>query len=40
MSGEIYLEFAKNNVKIYSIELKGDDVEEYFMKLIRGNNYA
>jgi ABC-2 type transport system ATP-binding protein len=40
MSGEICLELAKNNVKIYSIESKGDDLEEYFMKLMGGNNYA
>lgn len=39
MSGEICLELAKNNVKIYSIESKGDDLEEYFMKLMGGNNY-
>lgn len=40
MSGEICLELAKNNVKIYSIESKGDDLEEYFMRLMGGNNYA
>lgn len=40
MSGEICLELAKNNVKIYSIESKGGDLEEYFMKLMGGNNYA
>lgn len=40
MSGEICLELAKNGVKIYSIESKGDDLEEYFMKLMGGNNYA
>ncbi|MCC3863770.1 ATP-binding cassette domain-containing protein [Terrisporobacter petrolearius] len=39
MSGKICLELAKNNVKIYSIESKGDDLEEYFMKLMGGNNY-
>ncbi|QGU95411.1 ATP-binding cassette domain-containing protein [Clostridium bovifaecis] len=39
MSGEICLELAKNNVKVYSIESKGDDLEEYFMKLMGGNNY-
>ena len=38
MSGEICLELAKNNVKIYSIQSKGDDLEEYFMKLMGGNN--
>jgi ABC-2 type transport system ATP-binding protein len=37
MSGEICLELAKNNVKIYSIESKGDDLEEYFMKLMGGS---
>lgn len=36
MSGEICLELAKNNVKIYSIESKGDELEEYFMKLMDG----
>lgn len=40
MSGEICLELAKNSVKIYSIESKGDDLEEYFMKLMGDNNYA
>lgn len=40
MSGEICLELAKNDVKIYSIESKGDDLEEYFMKLMGGNNHA
>lgn len=40
MSGEICLELAKNKVKVYSIESKGDDLEEYFMKLMGGNNYA
>lgn len=40
MSGEICLELAKNNVKIHSIESRGDDLEEYFMKLMGGNNYA
>jgi ABC-2 type transport system ATP-binding protein len=40
MSGEICLELAKNNVKIYSIESKGDDLEEYFMKLMGGGHYA
>lgn len=40
MSGEICLELAKNNIKIYSIESKGDDLEEYFMKLMGGNSYA
>jgi len=40
MSGEICLELAKNNVKIYSIESKGDDLESYFMKLMGDNNYA
>lgn len=40
MSGEICLQLAKNGVKIYSIESKGDDLEEYFMKLMGGNNYA
>lgn len=39
-SGEICLELAKANVKIYSIESKGDDLEEYFMKLMGGFNYA
>lgn len=40
MSGEICLELAKNNIKIYSIESRGDDLEEYFMKLMGGSNYA
>jgi ABC-2 type transport system ATP-binding protein len=40
MSGEICLEPAKNNIKIDSIESRGDDLEEYFMKLIGGVNYA
>lgn len=40
MSGEICLELAKNSVKIYSIESKGDDLEGYFMRLMGGNNYA
>lgn len=40
MSGEICLELAKNNVNIYSIESKDDGLEEYFMKLMGGNNYA
>lgn len=40
MSGEICLELAKNNVKIYVIESKGDDLEEYFMKLMGGKNHA
>ena len=40
MSGEICLELAKKNIKIYSIESKGDDLEEYFMKLMGGSNYA
>ena len=40
MSGEICLELAKNNVKIYSIESKGNDLEDYFMKLMGGNNNA
>lgn len=40
MSGEICLELAKNNVKIYNIESKGDDLEEYFMKLMGGKNHA
>ncbi|MCT8975265.1 ATP-binding cassette domain-containing protein [Clostridium sp. CX1] len=40
MSGEICLELAKNNVKIYSIESKGDDLEGYFMRLMGDNNYA
>lgn len=40
MSGEICLELAKNDVKIYSIESKGDDLEGYFMKLMGGNDYA
>lgn len=40
MSGEICLELAKNNVKIYSIESKGDDLESYFMKLMGGHIYA
>ncbi len=39
-SGEICLELAKNDVKIYSIESKGEDLEGYFMKLMGGNNYA
>ncbi|AEY67425.1 ATP-binding cassette domain-containing protein [Clostridium sp. BNL1100] len=40
MSGEICLELAKSNVKIYSIESKGNDLEDYFMKLMGGNNNA
>lgn len=36
-SGEICLELAKNNVKIYSIESEGDVLEKYFMNLIGGN---
>ncbi len=40
MSGEICLELDENNVKIYSIESKGDDLEEYFMKLMGGGHYA
>lgn len=40
MSGEICLELAKINVKVYSIESKGDNLEEYFMKLMGGNNHA
>jgi ABC-2 type transport system ATP-binding protein len=40
MSGEICLELAKRNVKVYSIESKGDDLEGYFMKLMGGNSYA
>ncbi|MDF2543858.1 MAG: ABC-type multidrug transport system, ATPase component [Herbinix sp.] len=40
MSGDICLELAKSNVKVYSIESKGEDLEGYFMKLMGGNNYA
>lgn len=40
MSGEICLELAKSNIKVYSIESKGDDLEGYFMKLMGGNRYA
>lgn len=40
MSGAVCLELAKNNVKIYEIESKGDDLEKYFMKLMGGNKYA
>lgn len=40
MSGEICLEFAKKNVKVISIESKGDDLESYFMKLMGGETYA
>ena len=40
MSGEICLELAKNKVKVYGIESKGDDLEEYFMKLMGGNQYV
>jgi ABC-2 type transport system ATP-binding protein len=39
MSGGICLELAKNNVKVYSIESKGDDLESYFMKLMGGHNH-
>ncbi len=39
-SGEICLELAKINVKIYSIESRGNDLEDYFMKLMGGNNNA
>jgi ABC-2 type transport system ATP-binding protein len=40
MSGEICLELAKNKIKVYSIESKGDDLESYFMKLMGGHSYA
>jgi ABC-2 type transport system ATP-binding protein len=40
MSGEICLQLAKANVKIYSIQSKGEDLEEYFMKLMGGNDFA
>jgi ABC-2 type transport system ATP-binding protein len=40
MSGEICLELAKKNVKIYSIASKGDDLEEYFIKLMGGHSNA
>lgn len=40
MSGEICLELAKRNVKIFSIASKGDDLEEYFMKLMGGHTNA
>ncbi|WP_426348994.1 ATP-binding cassette domain-containing protein [Alloiococcus sp. CFN-8] len=40
MSGEVCLELAKNNVKIYSIESGGDDLEGYFMKLMGGDKHA
>lgn len=40
MSGEICLELAKKNVKVYSIEAKGDNLEEYFMQLMGGSKYA
>lgn len=40
MSGEICLELAKKNVKVISIESKGDDLESYFMKLMGGETYA
>jgi ABC-2 type transport system ATP-binding protein len=40
MSGELCLELAKSNIKVYSIESEGDDLEGYFMKLMGGNRYA
>lgn len=40
MSGELCMELAKNYVKVYSIESKGDDLEQYFMNLMGGNVYA
>lgn len=40
MAAEICLELAKNNIKVYSIESRGEDLEGYFMKLMGGINYA
>lgn len=40
MSGEICLELAKQNIKVFSIESKGEDLEGYFMNLMEGKKHA
>ena len=39
-SGEICLAFAQDDVKVESIESKGDDLESYFLNLMGGLQYA